>query len=258
MLVSTLDAGPSFKSWADGLVLGVVVIVVVDDEASLLLPYWNSDCSGVKTHDDLPSAPEHDGIRLACTRASDLLQRVATREDICLSARPINWEFLLALLQRASESIIMFFCRLFSGCHYIWNCFAGTRPLLIKPILCKCDNSMWLPRGAVLARSACWTNYFVTMSPLQLNLPLLCIDLLLACYLANATCAIINIMTTLIFVILIVSRLHAFFLVAPVRSFLHVLLAVATISHFQHTPAVRSNDIYFNLLSRSAVILTWW
>ena len=89
-------------------------------------------------------------------------------------------------------------------------------------------------RGAVLARSACWTNYFVTMSPLQLNLPLLCIDLLLACYLANATCAIINIMTTLIFVILIVSRLHAFFLVAPVRSSLHVLMAVAVISYFQH------------------------
>ena len=59
-------------------------------------------------------------------------------------------------------------------------------------------------------------------------------DLLLACYLANATCAIINIMTTLIFIILIVSRLHAFFLVVAVRSSLHMLVAVAAISYFQH------------------------
>ena len=51
------------------------------------------------------------------------------------------------------------------------------------------------------------------------------VDLLLACYLANATCAIINIMATLIFVILIISQLHAFFLVVAVRSFLHVLVA---------------------------------
>ena len=48
-------------------------------------------------------------------------------------------------------------------------------------------------------------------------------DLLLVCYLANATCAIINIMTNLIFIILIVSRLHAFFLVVAVRSSLHAL-----------------------------------
>ena len=34
-------------------------------------------------------------------------------------------------------------------------------------------------------------------------------------------------MTTLIFVILIVSRSHAFFLVVPVGSFLHVLVVVA-------------------------------
>ena len=38
-------------------------------------------------------------------------------------------------------------------------------------------------------------------------------DLLLACYLVDATCAITNIMTTLIFII--VSLLHAFFLVVP-------------------------------------------
>ena len=59
-------------------------------------------------------------------------------------------------------------------------------------------------------------------------------DLLLACCLANTTCAIINIMTTLIFIILIVSRLHAFFLVVPIRSSLHVLVVVAVICYFQH------------------------
>ena len=57
------------------------------------------------------------------------------------------------------------------------------------------------------------------------------VDLLLAC-LANATCAITNIMTTLIFII--VSRSHAFFLVVPVRSSLHVLVVVVVISYFQH------------------------
>ena len=61
------------------------------------------------------------------------------------------------------------------------------------------------------------------------------IDLLLVCYLANTTCAIINIMTTLIFIILIVSRLHAFSLVVPIRSFLHVLVEIAVISYFQHS-----------------------
>ena len=40
-------------------------------------------------------------------------------------------------------------------------------------------------------------------------------DLLLACYLANAACAIANVVTALIFIN--VSRLHAFFLVVPVR-----------------------------------------
>ena len=43
------------------------------------------------------------------------------------------------------------------------------------------------------------------------------IDLPLACYLANATCAVTNIMTALIFIMLIASRSHAFFLVVPVR-----------------------------------------
>ena len=67
-----------------------------------------------------------------------------------------------------------------------------------------------------------------------------------------------NIMTTLISIILIVSRSHAFFLVDPVRSCLHVLVAVAAFSYFQHTPAVRSNDICLslNLLSLSVVINT--
>ena len=65
-------------------------------------------------------------------------------------------------------------------------------------------------------------------------------------------------MATPIFIILIVSRLHAFFLVVPVRSSLHVLMVVAVISYFQHTPAVRSNDICLslNLLSLSVVIVT--
>ena len=67
------------------------------------------------------------------------------------------------------------------------------------------------------------------------------IDLLLACSLANAVCAIMNIVTALIFII--VSRLHAFFLVVAVHSFLHVLMAVVANCHFQHTPAVQSNDI---------------
>ena len=58
-------------------------------------------------------------------------------------------------------------------------------------------------------------------------------DLLLACYLANATCAIANVVTTLIFVILIVSRSHAFFLVVAIGSFLHALMVVAVISYFQ-------------------------
>ena len=43
-----------------------------------------------------------------------------------------------------------------------------------------------------------------------------------------------NVMTTLIFVILIVSRLHAFFLAVVVPSFLQVLVAVGVIPHFQH------------------------
>ena len=52
------------------------------------------------------------------------------------------------------------------------------------------------------------------------------VHLLLACCLANTTCAIANIMTTLIFVILIVSRSHAFFLVVPIRSSLHFARAL--------------------------------
>ena len=60
-------------------------------------------------------------------------------------------------------------------------------------------------------------------------------DLLLACYLANANCAIMNVMTALIFVILIVSQLHAFFLVVVVRSSLHALMAVAAIPCFQQS-----------------------
>ena len=60
------------------------------------------------------------------------------------------------------------------------------------------------------------------------------VDLLLACSLANATCTIINIMTTPIFII--VSWSHAFFLVVAVRSFLCALVAVAANCCFQPTP----------------------
>ena len=60
------------------------------------------------------------------------------------------------------------------------------------------------------------------------------VDLLLACYLANATCAIMDVVAALIFIILIVSRSHAFCLVVPVRSSLHALVVVAVISYFQH------------------------
>ena len=63
------------------------------------------------------------------------------------------------------------------------------------------------------------------------------VDLLLACCLADAACAIMNIMTALIFIILIVSRLHAFSLVVPIRSSLHVLVEVAVISYFQQKAA---------------------
>ena len=71
-------------------------------------------------------------------------------------------------------------------------------------------------------------------------------DLLLVCYLANATCAIINIMTTLIFII--VSRLHAFFLVVVVRSFLHTLMVVAENYYFQH-PHTQIPSIMFHMFS---------
>ena len=53
------------------------------------------------------------------------------------------------------------------------------------------------------------------------------IDLLLACYLANANCAAMSIVTSLTFIILIVSWLHAFFLVVPARLSLVSELLVA-------------------------------
>ena len=65
-------------------------------------------------------------------------------------------------------------------------------------------------------------------------------DLLLACTLANAACAVANIVTVLIFIIVSPSS-HAFFLVVVVCSSLHVLVVVAANCCFQHTPAVRSN-----------------
>ena len=63
-------------------------------------------------------------------------------------------------------------------------------------------------------------------------------DLLLACCLADATCAIMNIVATLIFIILIVSRSHAFFLVVAVPSSLHALMVVGVISYFQHSSGI--------------------
>ena len=59
-------------------------------------------------------------------------------------------------------------------------------------------------------------------------------DLPLVCYLANANCAVVNIVTAPFFVILIVSRSHAFSLVVPICSSLHALVVVAVVSYFQH------------------------
>ena len=66
------------------------------------------------------------------------------------------------------------------------------------------------------------------------------IDLLLACYVANTACAIIVIVTSLIFII--VSPSHAFLLVVLIHMFCHTLVAVEALLCFQHTPAVQSND----------------
>ena len=73
------------------------------------------------------------------------------------------------------------------------------------------------------------------------------------CYLANTTCAIINIMTTLIFIILIVSRSHAFLLVIPIRSSLHVLVAVAVISYFQQMLSRPSTIVFIDCDNYSLV-----
>ena len=79
-------------------------------------------------------------------------------------------------------------------------------------------------------------------------------DLLLACYLANTACAITNIMTALIFIILIVSRLHAFFLVVPVRSSLHVLMVVAVISYFQQWQSMAREENQLKWPSRKIYV----
>ena len=71
------------------------------------------------------------------------------------------------------------------------------------------------------------------------------IDLLLVCSLANTTCAITNVMTAPIFII--VSLLHAFFLAVVLHSFLHVLVIVVVKQCFQHTPAVQSNAFILHL-----------
>ena len=67
-------------------------------------------------------------------------------------------------------------------------------------------------------------------------------DFLLVCSLANTACAIVNIMTTLIFII--VSWLHVFFLVVAARSLLHVLVVVAVNYYFQHFhDSVQTTDL---------------
>ena len=99
---------------------------------------------------------------------------------------------------------------------------------------------MLLPINQIILRGNCWTNFVSACSNCVGQLNLLSADLLLVCTLANATCANANMMTALIFII--VSRLHAFFLVVVVRSFLHVLVAVVAIH--QH-----SMQGYHSLLS---------
>ena len=97
----------------------------------------------------------------------------------------------------------------------------------------------------------CWTNCFATVFQLcrtARSSTTVFMDLLLVWYLAITTCAIINIMTTLFFVILIVSRLHAFFVVVPVRSSLHVIVVVAVISYFQQLVGGPQKTISSNLL----------
>ena len=97
------------------------------------------------------------------------------------------------------------------------------------PALGRCKREEW--KNMLLPLSGarkCQATWFLG------SIFCLSVDLLQACSLANTSCAIANIMTALIFII--VSRLHAFFLVVAVRSSLHVLVAVLTISCFQHTP----------------------
>ena len=109
--------------------------------------------------------------------------------------------------------------------------------LLVPLLFCGCLFLVFSLELQRMTFATCWTNYFATIFRLhriaRSSTTAMFIDLLLACYLANATCAVINIMTALIFII--VFWLHAFFLVVPVRSSLHVLVVVAVISYFQHS-----------------------
>ena len=67
-------------------------------------------------------------------------------------------------------------------------------------------------------------------------------DLLLVCCLTDAACAVVNIVTAPVFIILIVSQSHAFFLVVAVRASFHAPVAVAVISCFQQaTPDAMVN-----------------
>ena len=136
----------------------------------------------------------------------------------------------------------------------------------------------------LVAAGRCWTNHFATVFRLcriARSSTTVFTDLLLACYLANANCAVMNIMTALIFII--VSWLHAFFLVVPVRladaacavanimtalifiivSRSHAFFLVVVIRWclranccFQHTPP-QSHGFNHKLSTLRTVVLKW-
>ena len=103
---------------------------------------------------------------------------------------------------------------------------------------CWCRGSLpfWLPCAADSLLDKLFATVF-RLHRMTRSAAVVFANLLLVCSLANTTCAITNIVTALIFVILIVSRLHAFFLVVAVCSFLQVLTVVAVNSYFQHPDA---------------------
>ena len=105
----------------------------------------------------------------------------------------------------------------------------------------------------LVAAGRCWTNHFATMFRLcriARSSTTVFTDLLLACYLANANCAVMNIMTALIFII--VSWLHAFFLVVAVCSFPQVLMAVAVNCYFQHCEGSKAHKPHLKMAPMDA------